>query len=58
MIRSVFRYFIGLVAVFYKASSAKNPFLGVILLIVGQLIGAGALVLEEKFLRNIDIHPI
>lgn len=49
---------VGVVSVLYEAPSARNPLLGVILLLIGQLFTGGQFVIEEKFLSDSQIHPL
>jgi drug/metabolite transporter (DMT)-like permease len=49
---------VGLASVLYEASSAKNPVLGVIIIIVAQFFAGGVFVSEQLFLENIVIHPL
>mmetsp|Transcript_20102 Transcript_20102/g.37344 ORF Transcript_20102/g.37344 Transcript_20102/m.37344 type:complete len:401 (+) Transcript_20102:3181-4383(+) len=49
---------VGVSSVFAQSSSASNPVLGIIILILGQLFAGGVFVSEEKFLGDMDIHPL
>lgn len=49
---------VGISAILFESSSAKNPILGMICLIIGQFFAGGVFVSEEKFLGNIKIHPM
>lgn len=49
---------IGIVSVLHKASSAKDPLLGIALLMIGQLFVGGMMVMDEITLRYVKIHPL
>jgi hypothetical protein len=49
---------VGVSSVFAQSSSASNPFLGIILIISGQLFAGGVFVVEEKLLGDMEIHPL
>ena len=41
----------------YKESVARNPLLGIILLLIGEIFSSTQYVLQEKFIKNYDVHP-
>jgi drug/metabolite transporter (DMT)-like permease len=49
---------VGLASVLYEASSAENPVLGVIIIIIAQFFAGGVFVSEQLFLENIVVHPL
>lgn len=49
---------VGLASVLYEASSAKNPILGIIIIIIAQFFAGGVFVSEQLFLENIVVHPL
>ena len=49
---------VGVASVLWSASSAKNPVLGIIVLITGQFFAGAVYAIEEKFLGNVVIHPM
>ncbi|CAG9320696.1 unnamed protein product [Blepharisma stoltei] len=48
----------GLASVLYKASTAQDPVLGIIILIVGEALSGGMYVSEELFLKNVKVDPL
>jgi len=49
---------VGMASVLYKASTAENPFVGVLVLLASQFFAGGVWVIEEKFLSDIVIDPM
>ena len=49
---------VGLASVLYEATSAKNPVIGVIIIIIAQFFAGGVFVSEQLFLENIVVHPL
>jgi hypothetical protein len=49
---------VGVASVMWSASSAKDPVLGIIVLIIGQCFTGGMYAIEEQILENIVIHPM
>lgn len=49
---------VGVASVLWSASSAKNPILGIVVLITGQFFAGAVYAIEEKFLGSIVIHPM
>ena len=49
---------VGLASILYEASSAENPVLGVIIIIIAQFLAGGVFVTEQLFLEDIVIHPL
>lgn len=49
---------VGFASVINSASSAKNPVLGVFIIIVAQFFAGGVFVTEQLFLEDINVHPL
>ena len=49
---------VGFASIVDAASSAKNPVLGVIIILVAQFFAGGVFVTEQLFLEDIVVHPL
>ena len=49
---------VGVASILFAASSAKNPVLGVIIIVVAQFFAGGVFVTEQLFLEDINVHPL
>jgi drug/metabolite transporter (DMT)-like permease len=49
---------VGLASVIYESSSASNPVLGVIIIVLAQFFAGGVFVSEQLFLENVVVHPL
>jgi hypothetical protein len=49
---------VGVASVLYAASSAKNPVIGVVIIIIAQFFAGGVFVTEQLFLEDINVHPL
>mmetsp|Transcript_6634 Transcript_6634/g.9804 ORF Transcript_6634/g.9804 Transcript_6634/m.9804 type:complete len:373 (+) Transcript_6634:8-1126(+) len=50
-------FLVGLASILYEAPSARNPVLGVVLLLLGQLFAGAVFVTEELFMEKLSCHP-
>jgi uncharacterized membrane protein len=49
---------VGTISILFQASSASNPILGAVLVIIAQFFSAGMFVIEELFFKKIKIDPL
>ena len=49
---------VGIASVIWSSSTSRNPFLGAILIIIGQFFAGGVFVVEEKFFGDIQVPAL